>query len=291
MNDLITLGELKENIFINNTFKIKCKSRYLFLPNNKESLVKALSILKKNKLKYVILGNCSNVILPDNDFDGVVIKLNNLSNINYKDNEIYVGAGVLLPALVTDSIKNNLSGLEWAAHIPGNIGGSIMGNAGAYKEEIFDYIKSIEVIDNDFNIFTIEKKDISYGYRYTNLKEKEYIIVGATLILKPGEKEKSISIMEDRKKRREESQPLNYPSAGSVFRNPQGTFAGKLIEDLNLKGYHIGGAKISEKHANFIINYDNAKSCDIIELVKYIKKEVKENYNIDLIQEQIIIKW
>ena len=171
-----------------------------------------------------------------------------------------------------DTIDKGLTGLEFAAGIPGTIGGSIYGNAGAYNSCIMDYVKSVSVLNREtYEIEEIENEKLSYSYRYTMFKDdKKYIIISAKFYLKPGEKANSIAILEDRKRRRLESQPLEYPSAGSVFRNPEGDFAGRLIEACNLKGTAIGGAEVSEKHANFIINKDNATSEDVYELINLL---------------------
>ena len=204
----------------------------------------------------------------------------------------YAEAGAMLPKLVTESINKSLTGLEFAAGIPGTIGGSIYGNAGAYNACILDYVTSVTVLDENLEVLTIDHEDIEYGYRTTMFKEKKnYIILGAKFFLKEGDKQSSLDIIADRRKRRVESQPLEYPSAGSVFRNPEGDFAGRLIESCNLKGYKIGGAEVSEKHANFIINSNNASSQDVYKLINYVHETVLEKTNVDLLIEQEFIDW
>ena len=204
----------------------------------------------------------------------------------------YAEAGAMLPKLVAESINKSLTGLEFAAGIPGTVGGSIYGNAGAYNACILDYVTSVTVLDENLEVLTLEHEDIEYGYRTTMFKEKKnYIILGAKFFLKEGDKQSSLDIIEDRRKRRVESQPLEYPSAGSVFRNPEGDFAGRLIESCNLKGYKIGGAEVSEKHANFIINSNNASSQDVYKLINHVHKTVLEKTNVDLLIEQEFIDW
>ena len=289
------LGNVLENVSLKNynTYKIGGNTKYLVEPFDVDSLKKLIKYLKDNKIKYFILGNGSNVILDDLDFEGVIIKLSNLKKISINNNEVYAEAGIMLPILSRETINHNLQGLEWACAIPGTLGGSIVGNAGAYKECIFDYVTKIDVLDKECNIKTLDKNDITYSYRYTSFKDdKDLIVLGAYLSLNDGNKDELLEIVKRRMQKRMETQPLDYPSAGSVFRNPENDFAGRIIEeDIKFKGKQVGGAKVSEKHANFIINYDNATSKDIKELISLIKKKVKEKDHIELILEQEIINW
>ena len=289
------LGNVLENVSLKNynTYKIGGNTKYLVEPFDIDSLKKLIKYLKDNKIKYFILGNGSNVILDDLDFEGVIIKLSNLKRIDINNNEVYAEAGIMLPILSRETINHNLQGLEWACAIPGTLGGSIVGNAGAYKECIFDYVTKVDVLDKECNVKTLDKNDITYSYRYTSFKDdKDLIVLGAYLSLNDGNKEELLEVVKRRMQKRMETQPLDYPSAGSVFRNPENDFAGRIIEeDIKFKGKQVGGAKVSEKHANFIINYDNATSKDIKELISLIKKNVKEKDHIELILEQEIINW
>ncbi len=290
---LKAFGSLEEDVSLKdyNTYKINSYAKYLIRPYNIEDLIKLLKYLKENNVKYFILGNGSNVILSDNKFDGVIIKLDYLNEVKIKGLEVYVEAGVMINSFSLEMINNNLKGLEWATGIPGTIGGGIVGNAGAYNACIFDYIKEITFLDEFFYVKTLTKDEIDYGYRYSMFKNSKNIILSCVLELKEGTKEGSMELVKDRLKRRMESQPLEYPSAGSVFRNPEDIPAGKIIEDLGFKGKNIGGAYVSEKHANFIINKKNATSSDIIKLIDEISGAVKKEYGIDLHLEQEIIKW
>ena len=276
-----------------NTYKIDTSTKYLAFPKNIDEIINLLKYIKENNMKYFLLGNGSNVILPDEKFDGVVISFKNFNNYEIKGNEIICESGAMIPKVAMDAINHSLKGLEWATGMPGTVGASVLNNAGAYLHETMEYVKSIKVLDKDFNILTLDKNDITYGYRTTSLKEdRKYIILEVTLHLENGDMEESKALVQDRLKRRTESQPLDYPSAGSVFRNPsKDQPAGKLIEELGLKGKTNGGAEISLKHANFIVNKDNAKASDIVELINDIKKEVKDKFDIDLICEQEIINW
>ena len=295
IEDLRRYGKVEENVSLKpyNTYKIDGKVRYLSFPNDINGLISTLKYAKENNISYRVLGNGSNIVIPDDFYDGLIIRLDNLKNIDIDDTLVYADAGIMLPMLSKETINHNLAGLEWACAIPGTLGGSIVGNAGAYKEAIFDYVDKVKVLDQDLNIKEIDKKDILYSYRFSSFKEKrDLIIIGAYLKLRRGNKEESLEIVSKRMKKRLETQPLDYPSAGSVFRNPEGDFAGRIIEeDLGFKGKTLGGAKVSEKHANFIINYDNATSKDIRDLIYLIKDKVKEKDNIDLVIEQEIIDW
>lgn len=295
MESLNKYGEVTENIDLTNynTYKIKTTAKYLIKPYKVEDLINLLKYLKVNNLKYFILGGGSNVILSSKYFDGVIIKLDNFNEIVINDLEVKVGSGVMLNKLAIYTINNNLKGLEWATGIPGTLGGSIVSNAGAYKAEMFDHVKEVYLLDQDLNQITLNKNDISYGYRNTMFKQdKSYIVLGATLILKPGTKESSMALVEDRLSRRMASQPLEYPSAGSVFRNPSEEIpAGKLIEDAGLKNTHINDAYVSNKHANFIVNMGNASSDDIIKLINEVEDVVASKYNINLKLEQEIVNW
>ena len=296
IDKLREFAEIEEHATLKNlnTFRIGGTARMLVSPNSITDLINVLKVLKENNIKYFILGNGSNVILNNREYNGAVIKLNKLNGIEIHPElkMAYAEAGAMLPKLVAESINKSLTGLEFAAGIPGTVGGSIYGNAGAYNACILDYVTSVTVLDENLEVLTLEHEDIEYGYRTTMFKEKKnYIILGAKFFLKEGDKQSSLDIIEDRRKRRVESQPLEYPSAGSVFRNPEGDFAGRLIESCNLKGYKIGGAEVSEKHANFIINSNNASSQDVYKLINHVHKTVLEKTNVDLLIEQEFIDW
>lgn len=295
-DNLKKYGEVLENVSLKkyNTYRIGGLVKYLIIPNDIKSLQSLINFLNNNSIKYMILGNGSNVIFSDKLYDGVIIKLSKLNSITIEQNNIKAEAGVMLPKLVQTMIENNLTGLEWAAGIPGTVGGSIVGNAGAYKSEISEFLINIEVMDKQGNIQVLKKEKIEFKYRHSSLKDelKDLIILSATFGLIVGNKEESLKVIEERRIRRIESQPLEYPSAGSVFRNPENDYAGRIIEsDVNLKGKTIGGAKVSEKHANFIINFNNASSQDVKDLIDLIHSTVLEHNGIDLIVEQEFINW
>ncbi len=273
-----------------NTYKLESHAKYLIRVETLEGLIDLLKYLKESNINYFILGAGSNIII-DEYFDGAVIKLDGLRKIEVKDNIITSEAGVMMGALSCTSMDHNLTGLEWAINIPGTVGGSIVGNAGAYKSEMFDSLVKIKVLDENLEIKELKKEDIKHTYRHTDLKGKNWIVLEATFKLEKGNKEESLELVKDRQERRNKTQPLDMPSAGSVFRNPEGDHAGRLIEEAGLKGYQIGGASVSTKHANFIVNTGNATSNDIKNLIELVHSQVKEKFNVDLVLEQEIIDW
>ncbi len=273
-----------------NTYKLESHAKYLIRVETLEGLIDLLKYLKESNINYFILGAGSNIII-DEYFDGAVIKLDGLRKIEVKDNIITSEAGVMMGALSCASMDHNLTGLEWAINIPGTVGGSIVGNAGAYKSEMFDSLVKIKVLDENLEIKELKKEEIKHTYRHTDLKGKNWIVLEATFKLEKGNKEESLELVKDRQERRNKTQPLDMPSAGSVFRNPEGDHAGRLIEEAGLKGYQIGGASVSTKHANFIVNTGNATSNDIKNLIELVHSQVKEKFNVDLVLEQEIIDW
>lgn len=283
-------GTIKENVSLKDytTFKIGGTCKYLIEVNNKNSLIKLIDYLKNNNLKYYILGNGSNVILDDNYFDGVIIKLNKLNKISINDNFVTAECGVKLGFLNNVCLQNGLVSLSFASLIPGEVGASIKGNAGCYNKELLNYVYSVEVLDNNGNVKNILKRDIKYGYRFTDI---EGLILSATFILEKGDPILTLREMKENNDKRLISQPLDMPSVGSIFKNPENMSAGKLIDDLGLKGYHINDAYVSEKHANFIVNKGSASFDDVIKLIDYIIFKVKEKYGVTLEVEPKIVWW
>lgn len=273
-----------------NTYKINAKCKYLIFPKNKEELTELIKFLKENNYKFLVLGNGSNIILSKQYYDGIIIKLDRLKKLTIKDNIVEVEAGYSVIKLSMNTALLGLSGLEFASGIPGDIGASIAMNAGAYNHSLSEILETVEVLNKDNEIVLMHASQLDFKYRDSFFKQnKDYIIVSCKLKLEHADKDEILALISKRRIRRIETQPLNYPSAGSVFRNPEGMHAGELIEKCGLKGYSIGGAMISDKHANFIVNYNNATGEDIIKLIEKAKDEVLKKYNVELILEQIII--
>lgn len=296
INDLKEYSEITEHASLKNinTYHVDGKCKYLIYPNSVQDLNNVIRILKENDIKYIVLGNGSNVVLNDREFDGAVIRLTKMDGIEIHEEKemVYAEAGAMIPKLVQLAVDCGLTGLEFAAGIPGTVGGAIYGNAGAYNACTLDYVTSVTCLDKETgDVVTLEHEEIDYSYRTSLFKNKKYIILGAKFYLKHGDRQGSLDIMADRKRRRLSSQPLEYPSAGSVFRNPEGDFAGRLVEACELKGYRIGGAEVSEKHANFIINRGGATGKDIHDLILYVHDTVLEKTKVDLIIEQEFVDW
>lgn len=274
-----------------NTYRLDVKAEYIVFPKNVEELKKLIKYLKGNNIKYVVLGNGSNIVLTCDYYDGVIIKLDKFNNMEINGKTVTVGAGYSLIKLAVDTINNNLSGLEFAAGIPGSVGGSVAMNAGAYNSSMADVVREVVLLDDKLDVIKLTNSELNYSYRNSYLKEhRDYIVLEVVFDLEYGNKDELLQIISDRKERRIMSQPLDKPSAGSVFRNPEGMYAGALIEQCGLKGYSINGAKVSEKHANFIINDGNATGKDIEKLIYYIRDQVKDKFGVELKFEQIIIK-
>lgn len=274
------------------TYKVGGIAKALVYPKNTEKLILLLKKLNKDNIKYKVIGNGSNLIFSDKVYDGVIIKLDLFNKVSINDTVIKAQAGVSLVKLSYMAYKKGLTGLEFASGIPATIGGAIFMNAGAYKSDMGYITSSVLVLTPELEVKTLYNKDLNYKYRTSFLKHNpNYICLEATIVLRKGDKKLIKELMESRRQKRLLTQPLNYPSAGSVFRNPEGDFAGRLIEECNLKGFKLGGAMVSSKHANFIINKDNASGNDVRNLIFYVHDKVKEKTNIDLKIEQEFVNW
>jgi len=282
------LPEVQKNILLKNytTFKIGGSAKYFFAAKTKENLIKAIMVAKKYNLPFFILGGGSNLLVADKGFKGLVIKIRNQKS-EIKNNKIFAEAGVLLSQLVNTTLMKKLTGLEWAAGIPGTVGGAIGGNAGAFGKSMEGIVKGVEVFDATTGKTKILKnKDCKFEYRDSVFKRKKnFIIISVILQLKKGNKKEIKNKLAGYLNYRKERQPLNFPSAGSVFKNPNGLSAGELIEKCGLKGKKIGNVKISERHANFIINLGRGRAKDVEKLINLVKKTVKSKFKIVLEEE------
>lgn len=288
------IGKYLEDVSLKEytTYKVGGKAKIMVYPKSTDKLILLLKYLKDNNIKFMVLGFGSNVLFSDNLYDGVIIKLDEFNNIEFEETKVTCGCGASLMKVAMMAVRRGLTGLEFASGIPGSIGGAIYMNAGAYKSDMGYIVSKVKVLTKDYKVITMVNKEMNFHYRTSFLqKNKDYICLEATFKLKKGNKEEMENLINERKKRRLESQPLEYPSAGSVFRNPEGDFAGRLIEELGYKGLEKGGAQVSSKHANFIINKGNASSKDIKELIEFVKDSVYDKYKIKLKVEQEFINW
>lgn len=289
----LNIGDIIENADLREytTYKAGGKALAIVIPDDLAGLINLIKFLKEKKVKYKILGNGSNLIFSDKGYNGILIKLDNFNKLEFNDNYVTVGAGYSLTKLSLRTARRGYTGLEFASGIPGTVGGAIFMNAGAYKMDMGYITTTVKVLDPNLEVQILTNQDLDFHYRSSFLqKVKNYICIEATLLLRKGDTNAIMEVINDRKQRRIESQPLEYPSAGSVFRNPEGDYAGRLIEEIGYKGYSIGDAMVSLKHANFIINKGNASGDDIKKLIKEIKAKVKEKYNIDLKVEQEFVE-
>ncbi|MEW6623145.1 MAG: UDP-N-acetylmuramate dehydrogenase [Bacillota bacterium] len=263
------------------TWKVGGPAEYLVFPNNVSQVIELVKVSQKNCIPLTVLGNGSNVLVKDNGIDGIVVNTSKLNKVEVKDTKIEAEAGISLPMLAKYALQNSLSGLEFAVGIPASLGGAILMNAGAWGKSIGELIEEVTIVDKG-NIRKLTKHDIEFKYRDSSLRYHGGIIVAGTLKLVNGDTAKIRNLMDLHKKNRLEKQPLRMPNAGSVFKNPKGYAAGFLIESVGLKGLKIGEAKISDKHANFIVNCGNAKAEDILNLMEEAVRSVESHYGIHL---------
>ncbi len=265
------------------TFRTGGPAEYYAEPSGAEELQKVIDICKKEQLSYSIIGNGSNLLAGDLGYRGVVISFGKpFGRITVEEETIRVGAGALLSSVARQALAASLTGFEFAAGIPGTIGGAVVMNAGAYGGEMCQVLKEVTVLTAEGEIKTLPATELKLGYRTSCIKEKDYIVLEAVLKLQPGNAEEIRAVMEDLAAKRREKQPLEYPSAGSTFKRPAGHFAGKLIQDAGLRGFTVGGAQVSEKHCGFVINRDHATSADILSLCEQVQARVKEHFGVDL---------
>ncbi len=289
----------KKNIFFkepmkkHTTFKIGGEAEVLIKIEKEEELKEILKFTNIKNIKTTIIGNGSNLLVSDKGIKGIVI-LNRIENIKIERKkeiiEVVVGSGTKMGKLAHTLLREEIEGFEELSGIPGTVGGAIFMNAGAHGKEIKDIVKNVKCIDYEGKGYEFLPEQLEFGYRTSKFKNKKYIITEITLILKKGNKEEIKSKMDTYKQYRIEKQPIEYPSAGSTFKRGEDFITAKLIDDAGLKGYEIGGAKVSTKHCGFIINTGDATSEDVIKLTEHIKKEIKNKFNKDIELEIEVIK-
>lgn len=274
------------------TFQIGGKCIALIEPKKVEDIIEAIKICRENNLKFFVIGNGSNLLVPDDGYNGVIIKIKSeFSNIQVEGECLIAHSGAKLSEVYTVAYENSLTGFEFASGIPGTIGGAIFMNAGAYGGEMKDIVESVEVLDLDnYEVKELKNEELDFSYRKSIIQRKNYIVLTIKLKLKKGNKEEIKAVYEDLREKRNSKQPLNFGSAGSTFKRPEGHFASKLIEDAGLKGYHINDAWVSEKHSGFIINKGNASYKEVMELIEYVQKVVFEKFEVKLETEVRILK-
>ena len=274
------------------TFRTGGTCPLLISPNSVSALREIIKECNNANIPYTVLGNGSNVLVSDDGIDGVVIHiaddLNKITLLN--ETTIFCEAGVRLGTLCNFALENSLTGLEFAFGIPGSVGGAVFMNAGAYGGEMKDVVTKAYHVDNEGNEGIISDDNLAFGYRTSAYEHNGYIVTGVELSLSKGNKDEIKQKMSELLNKRKNKQPLEYPSAGSTFKRPEGFFAGALVEECGLKGKQIGGARVSEKHAGFIINYDNASSSDILKLIDFVKETVEKEKGVTLTPEVRILR-
>ena len=265
------------------TFKIGGPSNIMIIIQSEEELIEAVTLCRENDIEFLIMGNGSNLLIRDGGIRGVVIKINEgFNKIEINENTIYCQAGALLSAVSKQALKNSLKGFEFASGIPGTIGGAITMNAGAYGGEMKDVVKKVRVLDKNNNIIEYTRDEMNFRYRNSRVWDEGLIVLGVELSLETGDYATIEETMKDLTYKRTSKQPLELPSGGSTFKRPEGYFAGKLIDDAGLRGLRHGGAQISEKHCGFVVNVDNAKCKDVLELISVVQKVIRDKFNVEL---------
>lgn len=265
------------------TFRVGGPADYFLTPGTGEEIRRIVACCKEHGVPYYVMGNGSNLLVSDDGYRGVVIQIyRSMNRITVEGNRITAQAGALLSAIAGSALENGLTGFEFAAGIPGTLGGACVMNAGAYGGEMKDVLNQVLVMSLDGEVFTIPAEELEMGYRTSIIAKKGYIVLEAVIELSAGEVQVIKTQMDDLKERRVSKQPLEFPSAGSTFKRPEGYFAGKLIQDSGLRGFQVGGAQVSEKHCGFVINKDHATAADIAELMRQVSEKVDREFGVRL---------
>lgn len=265
------------------TFRVGGPADFFVTPKAREEVRDVICICKEAGMPYYIIGNGSNLLVSDAGYRGVIVQIyKEMNEVKVEGDLVKAQAGALLSGIAAKALGAELSGFEFASGIPGTIGGACVMNAGAYGGEMKDVLESVTVLTGEGKIIELGRNELELGYRTSVIAKKGYIVLGAALKLERGDGEKIKTYMDELKEKRVTKQPLEYPSAGSTFKRPEGYFAGKLIEDAGLRGFQVGGAQVSEKHCGFVINRDHATAADIMELMRQVQIRVKENSGVDL---------
>ena len=272
------------------SFKVGGPADFLVKPKTEEELRNVVEFAKKENVPFIVIGNGSNLLVKDGGIRGIVIELSdNFNNYEIDGNIIKAQSGALLAIIGRNAMKNSLTGFEFAAGIPGTLGGALAMNAGAYGGEMKQVVKTVRLMDRDGNIFELSNEEMKFEYRRSLLTNKDYIVLSAVIELQPGNVEEIKEIMADYSNRRSTKQPLNFPSAGSTFKRPEGHFAAKLIDDCGLRGLNLRGAQVSDKHCGFVINSGGATAKDILDLMFIVKSTVNAKFGIMLEEEVKIL--
>lgn len=289
LNTLVSDKTFNEEMKKHTTFKIGGTADCLVNVSSLQEIVAVVSLCREHGVPFMVIGNGSNLLVSDSGIRGVVIKTENMNSCHVQGENIYADCGIMLSKLATTAMLKSLSGLEFAAGIPGTLGGGIYMNAGAYGGSLADVIENVTYMDESGDIKTAQKDELAMEYRKSMFTDKNYIILSCVLKLKAANSDEIKERMREYSKQRMEKQPLTQPSAGSTFKRPEGNFAGKLIEDAGLKGFSIGGAQVSTKHGGFVINTGCATAKDVLDIIDHIQKKVDDDFGVKLEPEVRIV--
>lgn len=281
---------LQEPMSRHTTFRIGGAASCFVKISKEEQLVALVPYLRRIEIPYFILGNGSNLLVGDHGYDGVILQLKEkFNNIEVKGSRLYVQAGALLSRTAQCAMEHSLAGLSFASGIPGTVGGGVMMNAGAYGGEMKQVVESVTVMSEEGDIMVLDNETMEFGYRTSIIKNRHFTVLEVVFKLEEGNKEEIKAHMDELAEKRKEKQPLSFPSAGSTFKRPEGYFAGKLIMDAGLRGYSIGGARVSEKHCGFVINTGKATAADVSEVIAEVQEKVKDKFGVTLEREVIYL--
>ncbi len=279
-----------EPMSFHTSFHIGGPADALVIPSDTEEVRNVLKIAREGNIPLTVVGNGSNLLVRDKGIRGIVLKLGNaLKHWEQNGDTFRFGSGVSLAQCCRIIGEAGYTGMEFAVGIPGSLGGAVYMNAGAYDGEMKDAVVSVQVMTRDGEIKTLHHDDLQFSYRHSALQESDVIVLDVTLKVKKGDKAAIQARMDDFSQRRISKQPLDIPSAGSTFKRPEGRFVGQMVEESGLKGFRIGGAEVSVKHAGFIVNADHATAADVLHLIEYIQKKILENYNVALVPEVLVL--
>lgn len=286
----------KENIYENEpmktrtTFRVGGEAKLLVEISSADELTKLVPYLIRMGEPYYVKGNGSNLLVGDKGYNGVILEIaSKMNSIKVDGTKITASAGVLMSQIAKAALENSLTGFEFASGIPGTIGGGVVMNAGAYDGELKDVVTSVTVCDPDGEIYTLDNKDMEFGYRTSAIKKRPFTVLEVTIELSSGNHDDIQNKMSELNEKRRTKQPLEYPSAGSTFKRPTGYFAGKLIMDAGLRGFSIGGAAVSEKHCGFVINKGGATAADVYEVIVEVQERVKDKFDVILEPEIVFL--
>ena len=272
------------------TFRVGGAAKYFAMPKNVDEIQTLIAYCQKQNMAYCVLGNGSNVLFADAGYDGMIIQIGNaMSEIRVDGTVVYAQAGAILARVAKTAYEAGLTGMEFAAGIPGSIGGAIVMNAGAYGGEMKDIVSCVDVLSTDGTRRKYTCDEMEFSYRHSII-DSDKIVVGVELALQKGDKTVILNRMNELAEARRSKQPLEYPSAGSTFKRPEGYFAAKLIDDSGLRGYRVGGAMVSEKHCGFVVNVEHASTADVLAVMQHVQEVVNEKYGVMLEPEVRIIR-